>query len=51
MQRYEFGVDVDMSWLTQFRARVQQTQAGVIAGNANSAENDNHLNIAHKQGD
>lgn len=39
MHRYEFGVDVDMSWLKQFRARVQQTQAGVIAGNANSAEN------------
>jgi len=39
MRRYEFGVDADMRWLTQFRARLQQTQAGVIADNANSAEN------------
>lgn len=37
MHRHEFGMDVDMSWLTQFRARVQQTNAKGVTGKSNSA--------------
>ena len=39
MRRHEFGVDADMGWLKQFRAQVQQAQAGVAASQSNNAEN------------
>ena len=39
MRLYGFGTDADMSWMKQFRAKVHQAQAGVIARNANSSEN------------